>query len=105
MTDGRGDLATRKAGEYMLLYWDHDCRESEYVRGHVDLSTAEAILGEQDQRLPEKLDLTALRHRWARLVPVTGRDYDMQIHLYDYNAGRGSFRVTEVPYRSGQGGG
>ena len=61
-----------------------------YTKGHVPLDEFLEAVRKQwgDTDKPE-----TVRHCWARLIPVTGKDYDQQFHDYD-KPSRGAFAAT-----------
>lgn len=75
--------------EYISMIWDGGDPDFEITTGHITQTEFRSILSSEG--IPT-CDLNQVEHKWARWIPVIGRDYDMMLKLS--KRGRGAFPVT-----------
>lgn len=76
-------------GAYIHLYFDHPHDHPYYLRGHVTIERARAVLA-----VEEEIEVKAVSHKYGRLVRV-GPNHEDSIDGLDT-----TFRVIDAPRRS-----
>ena len=74
---------------YIYLYFDHPYHHPYYLRGHVTMERAKAVLA-----VEADIEVKSIKHRYGRLVRI-GQDHEDSIDGLDT-----TFRVIDEPRRS-----
>jgi hypothetical protein len=83
-----------KHGQYIALQWE-DEPDAEYIKGHITIEEAREALNRWADEFGD--GITAVEHKWARWIPVTGCYYDMELTMVDGPAS-GAFAITEATF-------